>query len=164
MKTDRTKQIEQALWIANRKMGTFGCFEVSIGFNGDYRGGVERVDFMTYNTKGEVRCYEVKVSKADFNSKAKKTFVGDFNYYVLPHELWLELCEDKEFRWSIHDIGIYTVYKNSFGLTCVKPAKRKQVSLGMKITVLESMVRSLNRETAKLYELSPQWKYDEVIK
>ena len=158
MKTDSTKQIEHALWVKNRKMGTFGCFEVSIGFNDSYRGAVERVDFIVYNTKGEVYCYEIKVSKSDFNSAAKKTFIGDFNYYVMPKTLYDELSSDKAFRWSLYDVGVYTIHDNrSLELTCVKPAKRKQVALGMKVTVLESMVRSLNRETAKLYNINPLW-------
>lgn len=38
---------------------------------------------MTYDTKGIFRCYEVKVSKADFHSAAVKSFVGHYNYYVL---------------------------------------------------------------------------------
>lgn len=158
MKTDMTKQIEHALWVKNRKMGTFGCFEVSIGFNDSYRGAVERVDFITYNTKGEVYCYEIKVSKSDFNSTAKKTFIGDLNYYVIPKALWDELSKEKDFRWSLYDVGVYTIVDNrSLGLTCVKPAKRKQVAIGMKVTILESMVRSLNRETDKLYKINPQW-------
>ena len=162
MKTDMTKQIEHALWVKNRKMGTFGCFEVSIGFNGDYRGGVERVDFITYNTKGEVYCYEIKVSKSDFNSSAKKTFIGDFNYYVIPQTLWDELSKDKDFRRNLYDVGVYTIHDNrSLGLTCVKPAKRKQVSVGMKVTVMESMVRSLNREVSKLYVINPIWECNE---
>lgn len=164
VKTDMTKQIEHALWVKNRKMGTFGCFEVSIGFNDSYRGAVERVDFITYNTKGDVYCYEIKVSKSDFNSSAKKTFIGDLNYYVMPHALWDELSKEKDFRWSLYDVGVYTIRDNlSLGLTCVKPAKRKQVSVGMKAVVLESMVRSLNREVSKLYKLNPIWESGEVI-
>ena len=97
MKTDTTKQAEMLLWRDNRKMGNFGCFEVSIGFNDDYRGCVERVDFITYDTKGVVRCFEIKVSKSDLNSKAKKSFIGDFNYYVMPSELWESLQSDKDF-------------------------------------------------------------------
>ena len=63
MKTAETVALEKAIRRATYKMGTFGCYEVTIGY-----GGRERVDYMTYDTKGIFRCYEVKVSKADFHS------------------------------------------------------------------------------------------------
>ena len=77
MKTAETVALEKAIRRATYKMGTFGCYEVTIGY-----GGKERVDYMTYDTKGIFRCYEVKVSKADFHSAAVKSFVGHYNYYV----------------------------------------------------------------------------------
>lgn len=45
-KTEVTKQLEDAIYKETSKQGTFGCFEVTIGWYGD-----ERVDYMTYNTK-----------------------------------------------------------------------------------------------------------------
>lgn len=56
MKTAETVALEKAIRRATYKMGTFGCYEVTIGY-----GGKERVDYMTYDTKGIFRCYEVKV-------------------------------------------------------------------------------------------------------
>ena len=73
MKSNTTIELEQELLKYTCKQGTFGCFEVTIGWFGS-----ERVDFMTYNTRGEFWCYEIKVSKADFRSKAAITFVGHF--------------------------------------------------------------------------------------
>ena len=157
MKTDTTKQAEMLLWRDNRKMGNFGCFEVSIGFNDDYRGCVERVDFITYDTKGVVRCFEIKVSKSDLNSKAKKSFIGDFNYYVMPVELWESLQSDKDFMWHVRGLGVGVYSFTSRTLECVLKPKKKQVSMGLKVTVLESMVRSLNREVAKFYKDTPYW-------
>lgn len=58
MKTAETVALEKAIRRATYKMGTFGCYEVTIGY-----GGKERVDYMTYDTKGIFRCYEVKVSR-----------------------------------------------------------------------------------------------------
>ena len=54
MKTAETVALEKAIRRATYKMGTFGCYEVTIGY-----GGKERVDYMTYDTKGIFRCYEV---------------------------------------------------------------------------------------------------------
>lgn len=47
MKTAETVALEKAIRRATYKMGTFGCYEVTIGY-----GGKERVDYMTYDTKG----------------------------------------------------------------------------------------------------------------
>ena len=47
MKTAETVALEKAIRQATRKTGVFGCYEVTIGFCGR-----ERVDYMTYDTKG----------------------------------------------------------------------------------------------------------------
>ncbi|MHA2856908.1 hypothetical protein ACXZ7E_23105 [Paenibacillus lautus] len=132
-KTDLTLQLERQIYGATNKMGTFGCFEVTIGWYGQ-----ERVDYLTYDTKGIWRCYEIKVSKADFYSKAKKTFIGHLNYYVMPHELFNVVKEDIPSH-----IGVYA------GSYSLKKAKRQ--SLGIDEQVLkDSMIRSLAREAGKL--------------
>lgn len=89
MKTDETKRLEMEIWNATNKQGVFGCFEVTIGWFGK-----ERVDYMTYDTKGTFRCYEIKVTKADFHSPCHNSFVGHLNYYVLPVELY-EAVQDE---------------------------------------------------------------------
>lgn len=89
MKTAETVALEKAIRLATRKTGVFGCYEVTIGFCGR-----ERVDYMTYDTKGIFRCYEIKVSKADFHSAAAKSFVGHYNYYVLTRELYNQVKEE----------------------------------------------------------------------
>lgn len=169
-KTNLTKLCESALWKENAKMGVFGCFEVSIGWEGR-----EIVDFITYKTNNEFRCYEIKVSKADYHSKANVSFVGDYNYYVMPTELYKELR--KEARKQVEDndrlsekekdnlydtrlknlgIGLFVVSPNGL-LTNKVSAKRKNISHGAKSTLLESMVRSLNREVKKFYKINPYW-------
>ena len=90
-KTEETLRLERSIFKANKKMGVFGCFEVTIGFFGK-----ERVDYMTYDTKGIFRCYEIKTSLSDFHSKAKKTFCGHYNYYVLTKELYEKVIELEE--------------------------------------------------------------------
>ena len=73
-KSDLTLKLEREIWEATRKQGVFGCFEVTIGWFGD-----QRVDYITYDTNGIWRCFEIKVSKSDFYSKSKKSFIGHFN-------------------------------------------------------------------------------------
>jgi hypothetical protein len=134
-KTDLTIQLERQIYSATNKQGTFGCFEVTIGWFGD-----ERVDYMTYDTKGIWRCYEIKVSKSDFYSKAKKTFCGHFNYFVMTKELFDEVKDDVP-----SNIGVY------LGGMSVKRAKRQELTVDEQ-TLKDSMIRSLSREAGKLFK------------
>lgn len=36
-------------------------------------------------------CFEIKISKSDFKSKNGHNFVGNFNYYVIPKELYSDI-------------------------------------------------------------------------
>ena len=114
-------------------MGVFGCFEVTIGWFGK-----ERVDYLTYDTKGIWRCYEIKVSKADFYSNAHNTFLGHYNYYVMPPELYAQLKDEIPSH-----IGVYT------GKSCQKKAKKQKLTVDDDI-LKESLIRSLYREAEQV--------------
>lgn len=153
MKTEDTLKLEKQIRQATHKMGVFQCFEVTIGYAGD-----ERVDFMTYDTKGIFRCYELKVSKADFHSNAAVSFVGHYNYYVLTRDLYNQV-KDEIPDW----VGVYV------GDYCIKKAKKQDLSnkeYRMRRTIngrstevvipwidllKESMIRSLYRDSDKLF-------------
>lgn len=153
MKTEETLKLEKQIRQATHKMGVFQCFEVTIGYAGD-----ERVDFMTYDTKGIFRCYELKVSKADFHSNAAVSFVGHYNYYVLTRDLYNQV-KDEIPDW----VGVYV------GDYCIKKAKKQDISnkeYQMRRTIngrstevvipwidllKESMIRSLYRDSDKLF-------------
>jgi hypothetical protein len=92
---------------------------------------------MTYDTKGVFRCYEVKVSKSDFHSQAHNTFLGHYNYYVMPTELY----EKVEAEIPSH-IGVYV------NGCCVKNPKRQQLTVDVQ-TLKDSLIRSLSREVEK---------------
>lgn len=56
-----------------------------------------RADFMHFrpvnNTvsgieKGDFYCYEVKSSVEDFHSRNGHNFIGDYNYYVMPEDVY----------------------------------------------------------------------------
>lgn len=131
-KAEATLQLEKEIWSATHKQGVFGCFEVTIGFFGKHR-----VDYLTYSTKGIWRCYEIKISKSDFHSKAHNTFVGHFNYYVLTQELY----EQVKTEIPSH-IGVY------IGDWCKKRAKRQWLKEDEQV-LKNSMIRSLYREVEK---------------
>lgn len=147
-KTDETARVENALFKHTSAMGVFGCMEVTIGINA---APIERVDYMTYDTKSEFRCYEIKVSKSDFMSSSKLTFIGNFNYLVIPEELLLEIADTNKYtKLCFSGIGIYLVKEND-RILCERKAKRKKVSMGSKVMLMESMIRSLSREAKKYY-------------
>lgn len=131
-KTPQTAELERNIYLATKKQGVFGCFEVTIGWFGN-----ERVDYLTFDTKGIWRCYEVKVSVADFRSKAKKTFCGHFNYYVLTQELYDKVKEEIP-----PHIGVYV---HGF---CAKRAKKQELIVDEQV-LKDSFIRSLSREVDK---------------
>lgn len=57
-----------------------------------------RVDYMRFKPlnnsvsgieKGDFFCYEVKSSIEDFHSRNGHNFIGDFNYYIMPQEVFV---------------------------------------------------------------------------
>jgi hypothetical protein len=137
-KTELTLQLEKEIRKATVRNGLFGCFEVTIGFKTEFP---ERCDYITYDTKGIWRCYEIKVSKSDFHSKAKKTFVGHYNYYVMPKELYDEVKDEIPSH-----IGVY------IGDWCIKNPKKQELKVDENI-LKDSLIRSLYRDSEKLMKL-----------
>jgi hypothetical protein len=136
--TELTKALKTSIWNATKKQGVFGCYEVTIGWFGS-----ERVDYLTYDTKGIFRCYEVKISKNDFHSKAKNTFIGNFNYYVMPLELFVQV--EKEIP---KHIGVYIGSENHSAYS-----KKKAIKQELKVdkdVLKDSMIRSMNRDVEKV--------------
>lgn len=141
-KTAETKKCEKAIYRATaNKIGVYGCFECTLGAG--Y--GNERVDFITMDSRNTFRCYEIKVSVSDFNSHAKKSFCGDFNYFVMPEALYYEL-EDKSLLdpYLISGVGVYAVNDDA---SVVVKAKNKNIPLHRKVELMHAMVRSLSRRT-----------------
>lgn len=138
-KSELTKQIELALWNTLKKMGVYICSEVGIGMIGSSR---EIVDFLSFDSKGIWRCYEIKISKQDFNSNCKHTFVGHFNYYAMTKELY-EKIKDK----IQHNVGCYILSGDQ--VYCIKKARK--VELGISEEILRySFMKSLSREFDKV--------------
>ena len=69
-----------------------------------------RVDYMQFKPvnnsvsgieKGDVYCYEIKSSVEDFHSKNGHNLIGDFNYYVMPYEVY-----EKVFLEIPYNVGV----------------------------------------------------------
>lgn len=113
-----------------------------------------RVDYMRYkpknNTisgieKGDFYCYEIKSSVEDFRSKNGHNFIGDFNYYVMPREVFDEV--QKEIP---HYVGVYIPC--GLELETAKTAKRRdrdRAAGEMLLMMFRSAARDRRRENEK---------------
>lgn len=116
-----------------------------------------RVDYMKFkpvnNTvsgieKGDFFCYEVKSSVEDFHSKNGHNFIGDFNYYVMPEDVY-----EKAKNEIPYGVGVYIPdgmhYKGEWHkLKNVKKAKRKDRTRPVSEMLL-MMFRSAARDRRK---------------
>ncbi|MCQ4832805.1 MULTISPECIES: hypothetical protein [Hungatella] len=114
-----------------------------------------RVDYMMFkpvnNTvsgieKGDFYCYEVKSSVEDFRSKNGHNFLGDFNYYVMPQEVYEKVRNEIPYR-----VGVYIPEKKNhrgewYDLKSVKKAVR-QDRLRPVSEMLLMMFRSARRDS-----------------
>lgn len=113
-----------------------------------------RVDYMKFkpvnNTvsgieKGDFYCYEVKSSVEDFHSKNGHNFIGDFNYYVMPEDVYEKIKNEIPYYVGVfvpsgmHYIGEW------YDLKSAKKAKRKDRDRPVSEMLL-MMFRSAARE------------------
>jgi len=141
-----TDELEIYIYFHLAKLGTYLCFEVMMPFDflPNNRMNNERVDLLTYNTKGEWRFYELKVSVSDFHSKAKKTFYGNFNYFVMPRSVY------EKVKNEIPDgIGCYIVDDNYHFIESVKKAKCMKFA-GNEDSLKKAFTQSLSRQHFQL--------------
>lgn len=68
--------------------------------------------------KGDFYCYEVKSSVEDFHSKNGHNFIGDFNYYIMPEEVYATVSLEIPYA-----VGVYC--PDGAELRSVKKARRK---------------------------------------
>ena len=95
------------------------------------------MDFMTVDSKGIIRCYELKVTLQDLKSNAKKSWYGHYNYLVVSDNLYNEVPDWDEL--VPNHIGIIV----GDHLKSVRKAKRCEVAVETEIMLKESMIRSM---------------------
>ena len=156
-KSKSTENIEKALNTMCREKRLYGCEEVTIGFpNNGY--GNEIVDFMLMDSKGILRCYEIKVSVSDLSSRAKKSWYGNYNYLVTTEVLYQKISD-----WTIYipgHVGII-VYEDNRLLCKRKPVKR-ELSSSEQLMVKESLIRSLTWKTWKYKDAGDPLKWKQI--
>lgn len=136
-KSEKTYELEEIITLAVARADRIGCAEVTLD---DF--GI--VDFISMELNGNrtVRCYELKISKSDFLSEAKKTFIGEYNYYVIPTELWHEVKGHIE-----PGIGVWVIDKHG-NPSVRKKASRMECPMD-KSRIMGKILRALNRENLK---------------
>lgn len=115
-----------------------------------------RVDFMRFkplnNTisgieKGDFYCYEIKSSVEDFHSKNGHNFIGDYNYYVMPKDVFEKV--KNEIPWGV---GVFVSttkdYQEELKLEQIRNARRKNREKPIS-EMLFMMFRSAARDNIK---------------
>lgn len=90
--------------------------------------------------KGDFYCYEIKSCAEDLHSGHGWNFIGDFNYFVMPKEVYEQ---EKELLHSLYGIGVLIPEEGK--LTVVKKAQRKDRKYPASAMLL-FMLRSASRE------------------
>lgn len=158
-KRAETLDIENRLHNMCRKKRIYGCEEVTIGFQNKGQGN-EIVDFASMDSKGIVRCYEIKVTLPDLKSKAKKSWYGHYNYLAVTDELYEKIKD--HIREYIPDwVGVITpsAFSWSVPLKVRMPAKKQELSMDQELMIKESMVRSV---TLKMYKYKDEVDEDKI--
>ena len=162
MKRLETLELENLLIKDTRDKGLYGCEEITIGFVNNGHGN-EIVDFMTMDSKGIIRCYEIKVSLQDLKSNAKKSWYGNYNYLVTTKELYDKIDDWNEYIPA--DVGIIIDEVNwtkQKALIIKRKCKKKTIDEQTQIMLKESMVRSIYHKMNKYKDASDPEKINKV--
>lgn len=153
-KSNKTEMIEASFLDRMYLKREFGIQEVTLGNHGvvdilGYTGDLQRNGRGKKKTRDVTwRCYEIKISKSDFYSKSKWTFIGHYNYFILPTELYPIVKRD------IPDgIGVILAQKNPnddmYHFYSKVNAKKQNLKGLSHEEVTDCMITSLSREVRK---------------
>lgn len=141
-KTKLTLTIENALINRSRdEIGVYGALEVTVG--------KERCDYVEYHTDSSFTCYEIKVSKSDFNSHNKQTYLGERNYLVAPLKLANEI--KNEHCSNLAGIGIIGYDSKKQLFMTLKKCSKHTVNYSTKSALLEGFAKAASRDFMKGY-------------
>lgn len=151
-KTKETLELEEKLHYMCSQKHLYGCEEVTIGFANNGHGN-EIVDFCTMDSKGVIKCYEIKVTLSDLKSKAKKSWYGHYNYLFVTPELYEKIYKNiNEYVPEYVGVAIPCPSSWSCGVEIRRAAKKKELSLETEIMMKESMIRSMSYKMKKYRE------------
>lgn len=142
------------------------CNEVALHKHNNFYDN-KYVDFLALDRDDNYICYELKVSKQDFHSKHGKNFVGNYNYYVMPRELYNQVKDE------IPDyVGCYVENMSKNGKATLSKVKKsvwkdleKYDKRSLNICLMGALYREATRNIkSKLANVIYEYKYDELFK
>ncbi|MHC5227031.1 hypothetical protein ACYSNW_01995 [Enterococcus sp. LJL99] len=149
MKTALTLEIEESLYYYCRENGDIVVEEVTMP---EDQGIVDTLSCRLLPTNQfEWRCYEVKVSKADFRSTAKLSFIGHYNYFVLPEALFEKVKEDipKSIGVMVYHQYLTSQEQKSPGYFTVEKKPQRQELIVNEQALLFRLIAAQAREVGK---------------
>lgn len=96
------------------------------------------------DSKGILRCYEIKVTFSDLKSPAKKSWYGHYNYLVITENLFSKISD-----WDAHipkHVGILC----GESLASKRKAVKQEIASETENMLKESMIRSLYWKMTKI--------------
>ncbi|MGM9903510.1 hypothetical protein E1H99_09500 [Enterococcus hirae] len=159
MKTPLTIELESSLYHYCIEQGGIVVEEVTMP---EEHGIVDTLScLLKVDGSREWRCYELKVTKADFRSTAKLSFVGHYNYFVLPQELYEEVKQEIP-----NEIGVlvYRAYSQEEEMPVPGTFVIAKKAMGRELSVPEEaltnrFMASLFREVRKAKQMEHGVKY-----
>lgn len=153
MKTPLTLDLEKTLYAYWEDQGAVAVEEVTMP---DDRGIVDTL-VMQPGAPLTWRCFELKVTKSDFHSSAKLSFIGDYNYFVLPLLLYQQVAGEIPAGIGVMTyqpfapaaIQAATVPITVPGQLTISRPPRRQALQVPESQLLERFIASLNREVQK---------------
>lgn len=159
MKTPLTIEMETSLYQYCIEQGGIVVEEVTMP---DDHGIVDTLSCLTkFDGTREWRCYELKVSKADFRSTAKLSFVGNYNYFVLPQTLFDEVKAEIPTGIGVlvyRPYGIVEEMPASGTFIIAKKAMKQPLAVAEE-ALLNRFMASLFREVRKAKQMERGVKY-----
>ena len=156
--TKRLSELTEKLINPNNDSRTYWAREVTFDYATSSRVRVDYMKFEPLNTtisgieKGDFYCYEIKSSAEDFHSKNGHNFIGDYNYYVMPSEVYQKVSAEIPFG-----VGVYC--PSGSNLESVKQARRMNRQRPVSEMLL-MMFRSANRDRMKGEQYAEKIKRD----
>jgi len=159
LKTPLTIEMETSLYQYCIEQGGIVVEEVTMP---DDHGIVDTLSCLTkFDGTREWRCYELKVSKADFRSTAKLSFVGNYNYFVLPQTLFDEVKAEIPTGIGVlvyRPYGIAEEMPASGTFIIAKKAMKQPLAVAEE-ALLNRFMASLFREVRKAKQMERGVKY-----
>lgn len=142
-----TKEIENIIYDYLWKKGRYIITEVAVPRSIQNRYHRDRLDMLMYDSDGTFRGIEIKRNLQDFHSSASWSWIANYNYFCMPHDLYTKVKDE------IPDgIGVWVIYDDSKYAKCIKNPKYRELQCS-KEDMLLCMLQGLSREYKKYRHL-----------